>query len=253
MQHNVACLFYNATMRFLLFNIRIIKVIRGGTYMDIGKKIKHLRLINNMTQEDVANQLFISRQVISKWELGKSLPDLTNLLALSNLFNVSIDSLLKEDSNLQNQIIKQSNYKRYLLIASLYIYSLITIVIIFYCLIAFLLIPKDIKTSDLKVINSHFYQKSDESEILYIYSKLTPFFSNYSGDYSIETKDHELNIHANRNSIPFRNKDVLFSIEKDIPHGIDWEEKDVYIVDENNNKILIYNHKNKQLYYQTKN
>ncbi|MFK4335045.1 transcriptional regulator with XRE-family HTH domain [Bacillus sp. RC240] len=128
--------------------------------MDIGKKIKHLRLINNMTQEDVASQLFISRQVISKWELGKSLPDLTNLLALSNLFNVSIDSLLKEDSNLQNQIIKQSNYKRYLLIASLYIYSLITIVVIFYCLIAFLLIPKDIKTSDLKVINSHFYQES---------------------------------------------------------------------------------------------
>jgi len=76
--------------------------------MDIGKRIKHLRLINKMTQEDVASQLFISRQVISKWELGKSLPDLTNLLALSNLFNVSIDSLLKEDSNLQNQIIKQS-------------------------------------------------------------------------------------------------------------------------------------------------
>ncbi|HFK1495275.1 helix-turn-helix transcriptional regulator [Bacillus thuringiensis] len=54
-----------------------------------------------MTQEDVTSQLFISRQVISKWELGKSLPDLTNLLALSNLFNVSIDSLLKEDLNLQ--------------------------------------------------------------------------------------------------------------------------------------------------------
>ncbi|WP_255287313.1 helix-turn-helix domain-containing protein [Bacillus pseudomycoides] len=125
--------------------------------MDIGKKIKHLRLLNKMTQKDVANQLFISRQVISKWELGKSLPDLANLLALSNLFNVSIDSLLKEDSNLQNQIIKQSNYKRYLLIASLYIYSLITIIVIIYCLIAFLLIPKSIKTSDLKVINSHFY------------------------------------------------------------------------------------------------
>ncbi|MGH1099207.1 helix-turn-helix domain-containing protein, partial [Bacillus mycoides] len=46
---------------------------------------------------------------------------------------------------------------------------------------------------------------------------------------------------------------VLFSIEKDIPHGIDWEEKDIYIVDENNNKILIYNHKNKKLYYQIKN
>jgi hypothetical protein len=42
----------------------------------------------------------------------------------------------------------------------------------------------------------------------------------------------------NRNSIPFRNKDVLFSIEKDIQHGIDWEEKDVYIVDKNNKKYL---------------
>ncbi|MEI4803375.1 helix-turn-helix domain-containing protein [Bacillus sp. NPDC077411] len=218
--------------------------------MNIGEKIKHLRLINKMTQEDVANQLFISRQVISKWELGKSLPNLTNLLALSKLFNVSIDSLLKEDSNLQNQIIKQSNYKRYLMMTYVYIYSLFTIIVILCCFVAFLLIPKDIKTSDLKVINSHFYKETDKKEILYIYSELKPFFSNYSGDYSLKIKEHEIDIHANRNSIPFKNKKVLFSIKKDISHGIDWEEKDVYIVDENNNKILIYNHKNKQLYYQ---
>lgn len=220
--------------------------------MNIGKKIKHLRLINKMTQEDVANQLFISRQVISKWELGKSLPDLTNLLALSKLFNVSIDSLLKEDSNLQNQIIKQSNYKKYLMMAYIYVYSLFTIIVILCCFIAFLLIPKDIKTSELKVINSHFYKETDNKEILYIYSELKPFFSNYSGDYSFQVKEHEIDIHANRNSFPFKNKKVLFSIKKDIAHGIDWEEKDVYIVDENNNKILIYNHKNKQLYYQIK-
>ncbi|HDX9588844.1 TPA: helix-turn-helix transcriptional regulator [Bacillus pseudomycoides] len=220
--------------------------------MNIGKRIKHLRLINKMTQEDVANQLFISRQVISKWELGKSLPDLTNLLALSKLFNVSIDSLLKEDSNLQNQIIKQSNYKKYLMMTYIYIYSLFAIIVIFCCLVAFLLIPKDIKTSDLEVINSHFYKEADNKETLYIYSKLKPFFSSYSGDYSFKIKEHEIEIHANRNSIPFKKKDVLFSIKKDIPHGIDWEEKDVYIVDDNNNKILIYNHKNKQLYYQIK-
>ena len=216
--------------------------------MNIGEKIKHLRLINKMTQEDVANQLFISRQVISKWELGNSLPNLTNLLALSKLFNVSIDSLLKEDSNLQNQLIKQSNYKRYLMMTYVYIYSLLTIIVILCCFGAFLLIPKDIKTSDLKVINSHFYKANDKTETLYIYSKLKPIFSNYSGDYSLKIKEHEIDIYANRNSIPFKNKNVLFSIKKDISRGIDWEEKDVYIVDENNNKILIYNHKNKQLY-----
>ncbi|WP_035433409.1 helix-turn-helix domain-containing protein [Bacillus sp. UNC322MFChir4.1] len=220
--------------------------------MNIGEKIKHLRLINKMTQEDVANQLFISRQVISKWELGNSLPNLTNLLALSKLFNVSIDSLLKEDSNLQNQIIKQSNYKRYLMMTYVYIYSLLTIIVILCCFVSVLLITKDIKTSDLKVIHSHFYKESDKTETLYIYSELKPFFSNYSGDYGFKIKEHEIDIHANRNSIPFKNKNVLFSIKKDISHGIDWEEKDVYIVDENNNKILIYNHKNKQLYYQKK-
>ncbi|ENQ3107353.1 helix-turn-helix transcriptional regulator [Bacillus cereus] len=220
--------------------------------MNIGEKIKHLRLINKMTQEDVANQLFISRQVISKWELGNSLPNLTNLLALSKLFNVSIDSLLKEDSNLQNQIIKQSNYKRYWMMTYVYIYSLLTIIVILCCFVAVLLITKDIKTSDLKVIHSHFYKESDKTETLYIYSELKPFFSNYSGDYGFKIKEHEIDIHANRNSIPFKNKNVLFSIKKDISHGIDWEEKDVYIVDENNNKILIYNHKNKQLYYQKK-
>ncbi|HDX9578047.1 TPA: helix-turn-helix transcriptional regulator [Bacillus pseudomycoides] len=220
--------------------------------MNIGKKIKHLRVINKMTQEDVANQLFISRQVISKWELGKSLPDLTNLLALSKLFNVSIDSLLKEDLNLQNQLIKQSNYKKYLMMTYIYIYSLFTIIVISCCFIAFLLIPKDIKTSDLKVINSYFYKEADNKEILHIYSELKPFFSSYSGNHGFKIKEHEIDIYAYRDSMPFKNKNVLFSINKDISRGIDWEKKDIYIVDENNNKILIYNHKNKQLYYPIK-
>ncbi|WP_429756263.1 helix-turn-helix domain-containing protein [Bacillus sp. S10(2024)] len=72
--------------------------------MNIGEKIKHLRLINKMTQEDVANQLFLSRQVISKCELGKTLPDLTNLLALSKLFKGFIAPKNKKIRSLHSQL-----------------------------------------------------------------------------------------------------------------------------------------------------
>ncbi|WP_301876357.1 helix-turn-helix domain-containing protein [Limosilactobacillus oris] len=50
-----------------------------------------------MTQADVANQLFVTRQTISNWEQGKSYPDLNMLVRLSEVYQVSLDSLLKGD------------------------------------------------------------------------------------------------------------------------------------------------------------
>lgn len=63
--------------------------------MNISEKILQLRKANNLTQEQLAEQLDISRQSISKWESGQSIPELDKLIALSNIFNVTTDYLLK--------------------------------------------------------------------------------------------------------------------------------------------------------------
>ncbi len=66
--------------------------------MDIGSKIKKSRVEANMTQEQAAEALGISRQTISNWENEKTYPDIISVLRMSDLYNVSLDYLLKGES-----------------------------------------------------------------------------------------------------------------------------------------------------------
>ena len=65
--------------------------------MILGEKIAALRKQNNWSQEDLAEQLQISRQSVSKWESGASIPDLDRIVKMSALFGVSTDYLLKDE------------------------------------------------------------------------------------------------------------------------------------------------------------
>lgn len=73
--------------------------------MNIGLKIKNLRKQKGITQDQLANQLNISFQTISKWETGLTHPDITYLPELANIFNVSIDYLFDMDKNTQESLI----------------------------------------------------------------------------------------------------------------------------------------------------
>ena len=64
--------------------------------MTFGQKLQQLRKARGMSQEDLAGQLSVTRQTISKWELDQSTPDLPYLAAISDLFAVSTDYLIKE-------------------------------------------------------------------------------------------------------------------------------------------------------------
>ena len=64
--------------------------------MLFGEKLKKLRKARGLSQEQLADELQVSRQAISKWELGESTPDTDNLVALSDYFGVSIDYLLRD-------------------------------------------------------------------------------------------------------------------------------------------------------------
>ncbi|MDR2599535.1 MAG: helix-turn-helix domain-containing protein [Oscillospiraceae bacterium] len=65
--------------------------------MSLGKKIHQLRKGCGMSQEELAEQLTISRQAISKWELDESVPDTENVVQLSKIFRVSTDYLLNDE------------------------------------------------------------------------------------------------------------------------------------------------------------
>ena len=88
--------------------------------MNIGKHLKTLREKNNLTQEQLADKLFVSRSNVSKWERNISLPDAETLLELSKIFNVSVDDILlgnnKNDSsgvlNIYKQIEKAVPYEQ---------------------------------------------------------------------------------------------------------------------------------------------
>lgn len=64
--------------------------------MLLGEKIQALRKKKGMSQEQLALQLDVSRQAVSKWELNSSIPDTDKIIQLSDLFNVTTDYLLKD-------------------------------------------------------------------------------------------------------------------------------------------------------------
>ena len=65
--------------------------------MNLSEKILSLRKKRNLSQEELAEKLNVSRQAVSRWEVGSSQPDASNLLQLSRLFGVSADYLLNDD------------------------------------------------------------------------------------------------------------------------------------------------------------
>ena len=69
--------------------------------MNFAQKLTNLRIQNGYSQEKLAEKLYVSRQAVSKWEVGTTLPETDKIVAISNFFDVSIDYLLKENINLK--------------------------------------------------------------------------------------------------------------------------------------------------------
>ena len=72
--------------------------------MKIGDKLKKARMDKNLTQEEVAEKILVSRQSISNWENNKTYPDIGNVIALSDLYQISLDELLKGSDNFMEHL-----------------------------------------------------------------------------------------------------------------------------------------------------
>ena len=72
--------------------------------MRIADKIKNARIQKGHTQEQVAENLLVSRQTISNWENGKSLPDIISIIKMSELYELSLDEMMKGDKALLKKV-----------------------------------------------------------------------------------------------------------------------------------------------------
>lgn len=75
--------------------------------MELGKKIQIIRKNNNLSQSDLAERLGVSRQSVSKWETGTATPEISKLIQISKMFNISLDMILETESDVDTQ--DQSN------------------------------------------------------------------------------------------------------------------------------------------------
>ena len=81
--------------------------------MELHAQIKKYRLQLELSQEGLAEKVYVTRQTISNWENGKSCPDIHSLLLLSSLFQVSLDQLIKGDIETIKEIIDEQDIKEF--------------------------------------------------------------------------------------------------------------------------------------------
>lgn len=79
--------------------------------MELGEKILELRKKNSLSQEELAEKVNVTRQTISKWELGETCPDIKQALELSKIFSISLDEMV--GNNISNVVVdKVSNTEK---------------------------------------------------------------------------------------------------------------------------------------------
>ena len=110
--------------------------------LDIGKKIQNIRKENNITQNELAEKLQVSRQAVSRWEANLSEPSIEAILMISKLFNLSVDELLETESKQASTKSKKSSRKKKIsknninLLDNLKIISIVFIVILILIILA---------------------------------------------------------------------------------------------------------------------
>lgn len=151
--------------------------------MDFSTQIKQQRQQLGLTQADVASQLFVTRQTISNWEQGKSYPDLNMLVRLSEVYQVSLDSLLKGDAQLKNYLEQGKAYNAFSLFKGLFfiLYGLFFLItdelnyespVTQFCIWGFVITFPELFIPSKKVVSFHVFQKLTAFDLAYYVLRL---------------------------------------------------------------------------------
>ena len=81
--------------------------------MELGTQIRKYRNERTLSQEALAEKVYVSRQTVSNWENDKSYPDVNSLVLLSEVFEISLDQLIKGDVEMMKEQIDQTDQKKF--------------------------------------------------------------------------------------------------------------------------------------------
>jgi transcriptional regulator with XRE-family HTH domain len=106
--------------------------------MEIGSQIRKYRNAQELSQEELAGKIYVTRQTISNWENEKSYPDIHSLLLLSSVFEISLDQLIKGDIEIMKREINREEVKKFNYLGKLFAILFIASIIAFVPLVVFL-------------------------------------------------------------------------------------------------------------------
>ncbi len=99
--------------------------------ISLGEKIRDQRKRAGLSQEQLAEKLNVSRQAITKWETNKGVPDISNLIAISDEFGLSLDELIKGDNVVKKKLISDSSSKKWHILVIVYLIAIVAYIAFF--------------------------------------------------------------------------------------------------------------------------
>ena len=146
--------------------------------MEISTQIKKYRNAMELSQENLAEKIYVTRQTISNWENGKSYPDIHSLLLLSSLFDISLDQLIKGDIEIMKKEINKADVAEFNWFSKIFSILFIVSMIAFVPLIVFLRIYGAVIWSVLYLITLGFgikVEKLKKNNDLHTYREIVAF------------------------------------------------------------------------------
>lgn len=145
--------------------------------------LKEKRKELKLTQQEIADQLNVTRQTVSSWEVGKSIPDISSLIEISELYDISLDYMLKGDKQVTEKLKKDTvelKFLRYFSESALIMVSILLIIILPISIVfiaAAILYLTIFKKKDIKIITNIKEPKPMKKSSSYLGQALTDSFS----------------------------------------------------------------------------
>ena len=153
-------------------------VCKEDAEMELGTRLKEYRNRLGMTQDDLAERLFVSRQTVSAWENDKTYPDIHSLLMLSDLFDVSLDTLVKGDIEIMKETIDRTDIRSFRRDSNIFTVLLLLCIITVIPLYKWLGIPGFIIWGVLFAVTIYFavrVEKVKKAQDIYTYREIVAF------------------------------------------------------------------------------
>lgn len=154
--------------------------------MNVGARIKKHREKQNISQDELALKVFVSRQTISNWETNKSYPDIKSLTMLSNIFHVTLDDFIKGDIEEMKRIVSNEKIEKFNIMSYIFLAEMLILMFSAYPLFS---IDRHIGTIIwalffvITFVTATFIEKFKKNNDIQTYKEIIAFIENKSLSY----------------------------------------------------------------------